>query len=300
MINDILDFSKIEAGKMELERAAFDLRACVEAAVDVTALRAQEKGLELACVIDDGTPAAIFGDEIRLRQILINLITNAIKFTERGEVVVTVEDRASCPAGRDAGDAACLRFGIPASGSRRTGSIALFRSFSQVDASTSRKYGGTGLGLAICKRLVELMGGQIWVESKLGVGSTFHFTMAAEIAQGGASAAFALGAHPDLAGKRLLIVDDNATNRQLVARYARSWGMVTRETANPLEALDWIRRGDPFDLAILDVMMPEMDGVALAAAIRQLRDATDPPADLLLVPGQAGERGRERWRSRPT
>jgi signal transduction histidine kinase/DNA-binding response OmpR family regulator len=283
IINDILDFSKVEAGKLELERAPFDLRECLEAALDLVAIRATEKGLDLACVMDDGTPGTIVGDVTRLRQILINLLTNAVKFTEQGEVVLSV---AGSPLGReldgaDAGDgtpgsvAFELHFavrdtgiGIPADRLDR-----LFQSFGQVDASTTRKYGGTGLGLAISKRLSELMGGTMWVESEAGTGSTFHFTILAQAVPGVATRVTLSAERPPLIGKRLLMVDDNATNRRIVIQHAKAWGMQMRDTASPLEALEWIRRGDPFDLAILDMHMPAMDGVMLARQIRIYRDA---------------------------
>ena len=274
IINDILDFSKIEAGKMELESQPFELRGCVESALDLVAARAAEKGLDLACIFEEDLPAAVVGDLTRLRQVLINLLTNAVKFTEHGEVVATV----GRPAGgtpdellftvRDTG------IGIPTDRRNR-----LFQSFSQVDPTTARRYGGTGLGLAISKRLVEMMGGKIWVESEVGKGSTFCFTIGARSAPGFESRARHEGAQPQLSGRRLLVVDDNETNRLIIVRQTKAWGMVTRSTGSPQEALEWVRRGDPFDLAILDISMPEMDGVELATAIRELR----PPESLALV-----------------
>jgi len=262
IINDILDFSKIEAGKMELESQPFDLHACVESALDLVAPRATEKGLDLACVFEDGLPGAIVGDLTRLRQVLINLLTNAVKFTERGEVVVTVS--GSAPelrfAVRDTG------IGIPADRLDR-----LFQSFSQVDPTTARRYGGTGLGLAISRRLAELMGGTIGVDSEPGKGSTFYFSIHAAAAPDFVSRARHEGAQPQLGGRRLLVVDDNETNRLIIVRQARAWGMIARDTGSPAVALDWIRRNDPFDVAILDISMPEMDGVELATAIRELR-----------------------------
>ena len=286
LINDILDFSKIEAGMMELETAPFDLRACLEDALDLVVLRAREKGLELALDIADDVPTAVGGDAVRLRQVALNLLNNAVKFTERGEVVLSVDlsapqvgDRAEPrrePGGhtlhltvRDTG------IGIPADRIDR-----LFRSFSQIDASTTRKYGGTGLGLAISKRLVELMGGEIWVESELGVGTAFHATVQVAEATWVAGTR-PLGAPSQLAGKRLLVVDDSDTNRRLVSQHARTWGMVVRETALPTEALGWIERGDPFDVAVLDVMMPGMDGPTLAGAFRTHRDARTLPVVFL-------------------
>ena len=273
IINDILDFSKIESGRMELESQPFDLRDCVESALDLVATKAAEKKLDLAYVINDEVSSAIVGDVTRLRQILLNLLSNSMKFTEKGEVVVTVK-------GLDAKlgeleNSPTLQFsihdtglGIPPDRLDR-----LFRSFSQVDASTTRKYGGTGLGLAISKRLSELMGGTMWVESEgvPGKGSTFHFTISAAPAP--ALKPRMSGEQPALRDKRVLVVDDNATNRRILTLQTQSWGMVTRDTASPQEALEWVRRGEAFDLAILDMSMPEMDGLMLAAEIRKHRDA---------------------------
>ena len=273
VINDILDFSKIEAGKLELEAQPFDLRECVEGALDLIAARAAEKGLDLAYLIADGTPAAIVGDVTRLRQILLNLLSNAVKFTERGEVVLTVSARRlAAPAAthelafsvRDTG------IGIPPDRLDR-----LFQSFSQVDASTTRRYGGTGLGLAISRRLTELMGGRIEVTSEIGVGTEFRVTVRAAEAPLPTRRDLS-GVEPTLRGKRVLVVDDNATNRRILASHLDTWGMATRATASPAEALEWIRRGEAFDLGILDMHMPEMDGVTLARAIREQGAGTVP------------------------
>jgi CheY-like chemotaxis protein len=243
------------------------------------------KGLDVACLIDPEVPSAVIGDSTRLRRILVNLLTNAVKFTERGEVVLTVE-RLS-PAVGGSGDGRRLHFtvrdtgiGIPAD--RIDG---LFESFSQVDASTTRRYGGTGLGLAISKRLCELMRGEMWVESEPGKGSAFHFTIAAEPTSGPSLPPIAA----ELRGKRLLVVDDNAANREVVAHQARSWGMVPRETGSPTQALEWIRRGDPLDVAILDMQMPEMDGLTLAHEIRRYRDADTLPLVMLTSLGRRAD-----------
>ncbi|NJN55973.1 MAG: GAF domain-containing protein [Anaerolineae bacterium] len=277
IINDILDFSKIEAGKLDLESQPFDLRDCLESALDLVAPRASEKKLDLAYLIDNLTPEAVVGDITRLRQILVNLLSNAVKFTEKGEVVLTVSGEPisiskmkfafEFPSAtavyrlhfavRDTG------IGIPQERMNR-----LFQSFSQVDASTTRRYGGTGLGLVISKRLAEMMGGEMWLESEEGVGTTFHFTIQA--APGPAPRrAYLHEVEPQLNGKRLLIVDDNETNRLILARQTESWHMVPRICATPEEALAWIRQGEPFDAAILDWHLPGMDGVMLAAQIRQ-------------------------------
>jgi PAS domain S-box-containing protein len=268
VINDILDFSKIEAGKLELESQPFDLRECVEGALDLVATRAAEKSLDLAYLLADGTPPAVVGDVTRLRQVLLNLLSNAVKFTERGEIVLSVSARRPDPGGslheltfsvRDTG------IGIPPDRVDR-----LFQSFSQVDASTTRRYGGTGLGLAISQRLTELMGGRIGVTSEVGVGSEFRFTIRAAAAQAPASARRDLtGVQPGLRDKRVLVVDDNATNRRILAAHLDAWGMPMRATGSPGEALEWIRAGERFDIGILDMHMPEMDGVALARAIRE-------------------------------
>ncbi|MFB8791684.1 MAG: response regulator [Potamolinea sp.] len=279
IINDILDFSKIESGKLELEDVPFKLRTCIEESLDLLAAKAAEKKLELAYLIDPQTPTTILGDVTRLRQILVNLLGNAVKFTPTGEVTVSVisrqllghapfispSDQASISnsfyeiqfAVKDTG------IGIPADRLDR-----LFKPFSQVDSSTSRNYGGTGLGLAISQRLSEMMGGKIWVESEIGQGSTFYFTVIAEVAK--ETSQTELDApQPQLAGKRLLIVDDNATNRQILTLQGNSWGMLTRAAQSGPETLAWLGQGEHFDLAILDMQMPGMDGLTLATEIRK-------------------------------
>lgn len=277
IINDILDFSKIEAGKLEIERRPFDLRTCLEGALDVLSPSISSKDIDLAYVYDRDVPEAIVGDETRLRQILLNLLSNAVKFTTEGEVVLSIRSRAL-----DANDDYTLEFavrdtgiGIPEDRMDR-----LFRSFSQVDSTTTREYGGTGLGLAISKRLVELMGGDMWVESEVGKGTTFSFTIVTQAAdlpqQTNLDAP-----QPQLRGRCLLIVDDNATNRFILRRQAESWEMRTRDTASPHEALQWIRDGEKFDLGILDYQMPEMDGLALAREIRALQDESTLPLVML-------------------
>jgi signal transduction histidine kinase/CheY-like chemotaxis protein len=281
IINDILDFSKIEADKLDLEDQAFDLRECVESALDLLAGRAAEKGLDLAYLINPETPEAIYGDVTRLRQILVNLLSNAVKFTERGEVVVTVTRDGETGRGGDGEIISVsphpplpvsLHFavrdtgiGIPPDRMDR-----LFQSFSQVDASTTRRYGGTGLGLAISKRLAEMMGGTMWVESQPGEGSTFHFTIRAAAAFAPARA-YLDEIQPALQDKKVLIVDDNATNRRILSRQAELWKMLPWETASPVEALGLIRQGLSFDVAVLDMQMPEMDGLTLAREIRALK-----------------------------
>ncbi|MEO7414128.1 MAG: PAS domain S-box protein, partial [Opitutaceae bacterium] len=224
IINDILDFSKIESGHMDLEAADFSLRDCVEGALDLLAPRVAEKRLDLLYEITDGVPSSVRGDSTRLRQILVNLLGNAIKFTEVGEVVLSVR---AVPVGDGAKtelifDIADTGIGISSDGMER-----LFRSFSQVDASTTRKFGGTGLGLAISKRLTELMGGRMWVESEAGKGSVFHFTIMVEALASKPRPWLAVG-KSHLEGRRLLIVDDNATNRRILTTLASAWGMIPR------------------------------------------------------------------------
>ncbi|MGH3001721.1 MAG: GAF domain-containing protein, partial [Gaiellaceae bacterium] len=266
VIDDILDYSKIEAGRLELEHEPFDLRECVERALEIVAPRAWEKGIELGCLIDEDAPAGIVGDAARLRQVLLNLLSNAVKFTEEGEVVVLVTAEAAVRgtvrlelAVRDTG------IGIPHERMDR-----LFTSFSQVDASTTRRYGGTGLGLAISKRLVELMGGQIRAESVEGKGSTFRISLAARPAEIPTRPTDA-DALPLLLGKRVLVVDDNATNREIVTRHARAWRMEPVALEGGSEALALVDAGERFDVAVLDMMMPGMDGVELAREIRRRR-----------------------------
>ena len=305
IINDILDFSKIEAGKMDLERQPFDLRDCVESALDLIKVRAAEKRLELACEIAGDVPPAIVGDVTRLRQILVNLLSNAVKFTEQGEVVVSVNsEQLTVPSGsqkdtvhrpkgpltvhfavRDTG------IGIPSDRLNR-----LFQAFSQVDSSTTRKYGGTGLGLAVSKRLSEMMGGTMWVESEgvPGKGSAFHFTIQApEAAVHVRSRVRA--EPPELRGRCVLIVDDNVTNRRVLSLQTLGWGMEFQATGSPQEALAWVRQGAHFDLAVLDLQMPEMDGVELAQAIRAVGAGSPRPYNALplILLSSLGGHGRE-------
>jgi signal transduction histidine kinase/DNA-binding response OmpR family regulator/HPt (histidine-containing phosphotransfer) domain-containing protein len=280
VINDILDFSKIESGMLELDEAPLDLAGCVEEAVQLAAPAIKDKGVELTYQVESGVPPAVIGDAGRLRQVLVNLLSNAIKFTPAGEIGVTVSSRPVDGSRhevhftvRDTG------IGIAADRFDR-----LFKSFSQADASTTRRYGGTGLGLAICQRLCELMGGRIWAESEVGRGSAFHFTIAAEAVSLPASA---LADNGGLEGKRVLIVDDNRTNRRVLKLQTERWGMRARDTGSPGEALEWIRRGDPCDVALLDYQMPDMDGLALARALRCARGPEALPLVLLSSVGGA-------------
>jgi len=281
LINDILDFSKIEAGELVLEHRAFDLHQCVEEALELLAPKAAEKGLALFYFIEPQTPATLMGDVTRLRQILVNLISNAVKFTGAGEIVVSVGSRSLDVqwhelhfAVQDSG------IGIPSDKLHR-----LFQSFSQVDASTTRQYGGTGLGLAISKQLVELFEGTIRVESTEGQGSTFFFTVVAEVAPSPLPL-YLRGSQPQLSGKRVLIVDDNDTSRNLLTLQVQAWGMLPQATASSSQALAWIRDGAPSDSAIVDMQMPGVEGLTLAAAMRQYGDAL-PLVLLTSIGGQA-------------
>ncbi len=291
IINDILDFSKIEAGKLDLESQPLDLHTCVESSLELVASTAAEKGLELGCLIEPGTPCWIVGDVTRLGQILVNLLSNAVKFTEQGEVMVSVKARP-LPSTADEGPERPryeLQFavrdtgiGIPPERMDR-----LFRSFTQVDASTTRRYGGTGLGLVISRRLAQMMGGDMWVESQgvPGQGSTFYFTIPAQVAPG-EKPEYLLCDQPQLEGKRVLIVDDNGTNRKILKLQAESWGMQPLLCASGPEALALVRQGQRVDLALLDMHMPDMDGLTLAQEIRRQADADTLPLIMLTSLGQ--------------
>ena len=281
IVNEILDFTKIELGSLELDPHPFDVRHVIEACLDQVAGVAAAKNLNLAYNADDSVPAVLVSDGLRLRQILINILSNAVKFTRQGEVVVNIEAIRTGELPYE------LHFSVADTGIgiREDELDRIFKPFSQVDASTTREYGGTGLGLAISRRLCEMLGGRIWAESVPGRGSTFHFTM---LAQPGTElpSVQIRGAQPQLAGKRVLIVDDIATNRRILVKHLLKWGMLPQAVASALEALDLIRDGHAFDLAILDLSMPQMDGVQLARAIRQIRDAQALPLVLLTSMGQ--------------
>ena len=270
IINDILDFSKIEAGRMDIEAHPFDVRECVESALDLISTRAAEKRLDIAYQFEDEVPDAVNGDVTRLRQVLLNLLSNAVKFTEAGEVVLTV-------SARDVEAGVELQFEIRDTGIglSEAGMGRLFQSFSQADSSTTRKYGGTGLGLAISKRLAELMGGTMQARSAgLGQGTTFSFSIVAPRADSPqARRRELLGQQPALAGRRVLVVDDNATNRRILALQTAKWGMVVDDTESPAQALQMLK-SKAYDLAIVDMHMPGMDGLQLAAAIRQAGHTT--------------------------
>jgi GAF domain-containing protein/DNA-binding response OmpR family regulator len=263
IINDILDFSKIEAGRMDLELAPFDVRESLEAVVDLIGPIAQRKGLEVTYAIEAGTPETAVGDASRLRQILLNLLNNAVKFTDEGEISIHLERAAPSTPGRIAFHASVRDTGIGIPPDRIE---QLFQSFTQVDASTSRRYGGTGLGLAISRRLGELMGGTVTAESSgvPGQGSTFHVTFEAGVSD---MSPTVLRRDGSFAGRRALVVDDNDTNLLLMTALLSAWGVETTTMSSPEEALHSLA-GHRFDVAIVDMLMPGMDGLELAGRLR--------------------------------
>ena len=291
LINDILDFSKIEAGKLELDPISFDLRDSVEDTLKTLALRAHQKGLELACDVRPDVPGALFGDPGRLRQILVNLVGNAIKFTKQGEVVVSVE---VAERGRDdsllhfaVGDTGV---GIPPDKQRM-----IFEPFSQADGSTTRRHGGTGLGLTISSKLVAIMGGQIWVESEPGLGSVFHFTARFGLQRNEVSEVASI---PKIAlrGMPVLIVDDNATNRRILNCTLANWGIGSTAVESAEQALQALAHardaGGPFALILLDAQMPEMDGFSLASTIKENPGLTGAAIMMLSSSGRPGDAAR--------
>ncbi len=292
VINDILDLSKIESGKLELEDQPFELRTCIEDIFDLFTSRALEKKIELLYFVDPQVPPTIMGDITRLKQILVNLIGNAIKFTDKGEVYVEVRSqelkvKTDSGSGPPLSDSSAppleLLFsikdtgvGIPADKMDR-----LFKSFSQVDTSTTRKYGGTGLGLAICSKLVQLMGGKMGVESIEGKGSTFFFTVKT-VAVPSTPKAYLKSNIPELYHKRVLIVDDNPRHLLILASQCRYWGMLPRTTPSVREALNWIvKEKNLFDLVMIDRQMPEMDGIELGREVRKACPTKSLPLVLL-------------------
>lgn len=293
VINEILDFSKLEAHEMQLEMVNFNLQACVDEVVDLLAGNAHRKNLELAALVEYDVPAWLQGDESRLRQVLVNLVNNALKFTAVGEVVIRVS-LAAPQAGEDLGPSPIgeeqtrLQFkvqdtgiGIPAAALPK-----LFQPFTQVDASTTRKYGGTGLGLAICRQIVEMMGGEIGVESTEGVGSCFWFEIPFPLG----TAADPLVAPPGLVGKRVLLVDDNQTNLEISRYHLRHWGLEVLTAMSAQAALEVLTHnhasGLGVDIALLDMQMPDVDGLTLGRQIRQLAWTQTIPLVMLTSLGQ--------------
>ncbi|MBK6596817.1 MAG: response regulator [Proteobacteria bacterium] len=286
VINDILDFSKIEAGQLELDRAPFNLREIVEDAIELLSQRSAAKGLELVCDIPLQIYAHRTGDGNRLRQVLINLLGNAVKFTEHGEVVASVSEVKEDGHSK-------LRFEVRDTGVgiRAENQTRIFESFSQEDGSITRRYGGTGLGLAISRRLIGLMGGDISVKSTVGVGSRFFFTIDLPRALDSVTDLQPAG----LAGSRVLIVDDNATNREIVRRQLQGWGVDATEAASGSDALEAIRRAndDPFDVVLLDLHMPVLDGLATARGIRALPAGVD--VAIVILSSMTGDATRDDW-----
>jgi len=290
LINDILDFSKIEAGKLDLEAMDFTLRESIGRAVEALALRAHEKKLELLFSVDSDVPDNLVGDSTRLRQVVVNLVGNAIKFTSVGEVEVHVG------VATRSGSAVRLRFDVSDTGiGISTGQQeAIFKAFSQADASITRRYGGTGLGLAISSSLVGLMDGRIEVMSEVGVGSTFRFEVELGL---GTSAARDDSSHPDvLRNLSVLVVDDNATNRQILVQILKGWQSLPVSAAGGPEALVKLtaasRAGSPFQLVLLDREMPDMDGFTVAERIRDSADLAEPVVLMLMSTGDDTETER--------
>jgi two-component system sensor histidine kinase/response regulator len=293
IINDILDYSKIESGKIELENIDFDLRVTVESLGDLLAVKAHEKGLEYVARIHHDVPSRLRGDPGRLRQILINLVGNAIKFTETGEIAIhrllENEDNTHATVRFRVSDTG---IGIPAGHMDR-----LFDSFSQADNSTTRKYGGTGLGLSISKRLAETMGGRIGAESEKGRGSVFWFTAIFEKNTAGKEKSLIVP--EDIRGKRMLVVDDNATNRYVMREQLKSWGCRYGEASNGKAALDCLEAAvaanDAYDIAILDMQMPEMDGYEMTGHIRSLvSNGVKPDIPIIAMTAHAMKGDREK------
>jgi GAF domain-containing protein/CheY-like chemotaxis protein len=296
IINDVLDFSKIEAGRVDLESRPFVLRDTIEGSLDILAPAAAKKGLELVYAINEDLPANLLGDAGRLRQMLLNLLSNAVKFTDSGEVVVTAG--GSRIAGTDREPVWEIRIdvrdtgiGIPPKAMGK-----LFQSFSQVDASIARRYGGTGLGLAISRRLAGLMGGSLEATSAgvAGEGSTFHLIVRLPMAPLDAvSPSRPARLDADLSGHSVLVVDDNATNRRILVAQTARWGMVPRETGSAIEALGWLRSGEQFDVALVDLLMPDLDGLELAAEVAAIPANGDSRPMPIVILSSIGVRDRE-------
>ena len=279
IINDILDFSKIEAGRLELDPNPFDLRLSLEQVLDLFAARCAEKNIDLGLYFAAGMPDLVVGDSTRLRQVLVNLVGNAVKFTAHGGITVSVTAHPAESGWQLSFVVEDSGIGIPEDRMDR-----LFKSFSQVDASTTRRYGGSGLGLAISQRLVELMGGRIMVTSRLGKGSTFRFAIRAGIAAPArteTTTPFAV----ELSGRRALVVDDNEVNRRILQRQLQSWGIEVECHADGPSTLAHLESGARYDFALLDFNMPDMDGLELAAAMQAKLGDKSPPLILLTSRG---------------
>lgn len=267
IINDILDYSKIESGKMHLDDTPFELRNCIEDALDIFAQKAIEKGIDLLYLIQPDVSPFLVGDVNRLRQVISNLINNAIKFTEEGEIFISIEKTGEGDGYQE------LQFSVKDSGIGipKEKMDMLFDAFTQGDATSTRRYGGTGLGLAIAKHLINLMGGNVWVESKVGRGSTFFFSIKLQTSGVGKTKLYVRGQIPELKNNRVLIVDDNETNRHIFTLQFESWGMIPTTARSGQEALEIIHEmEEPFDLAVVDMQMPAMDGLELGKHIKDI------------------------------
>jgi signal transduction histidine kinase/CheY-like chemotaxis protein len=292
LINDILDFSKIEAGRVDLEAVDFDLRDNVETTLKTLAVRAHQKGLDLHCEVDQGVPDMVSGDSSRLRQIVLNLVGNALKFTEKGEVKVSVQTEAGGPKGPN------LHFtvsdtgiGIPAEKHS-----LIFKAFSQADSSTTRKYGGTGLGLTISTRLVDMMGGKMWVESEVGKGSRFHFTLRLPPVEARHAQTPSEHSLQTLRGVKVLVVDDNVSNRRIMHGILSRWGMNITLADGGNQALEELSAASteakPYVLVLTDLQMPDMDGFSLVEKIRQRKELSGVTIMMFSSAGQRGDGAR--------
>lgn len=283
IINDILDFSKIQSGSLSLDEAPFELRNCIEDALDIFAPKAVEKGIDLLYLIQPDVSPFLVGDINRLKQIVINLINNAIKFTEEGEIFISIEKTSEGDGYQE------IQFSVKDSGIgiAQDKLYILFEAFTQADSSTTRRYGGTGLGLAIAKHLIGLMGGKIWVESQLGKGSTFFFTIKLATSGIGRTKLYVRGQIPELKNSRVLIVDDNETNRHIFTLQFESWGMIPFTAKSGQEALELIDENEePFELAVIDMQMPSMDGLELGKNIKSIPFKGDIPMIMLTSLGK--------------
>ncbi len=290
VINDILDFSKIEAGKLQIEHIPFHVGRCVSDTLKTLAFRAQDKGLELVLDMDADVPVSLVSDPGRLRQVLVNVVGNAIKFTARGEIVVRVEVQSKSHT-KVLLHVAVSDTGIGIAADKLQ---TIFEPFSQEDSSTTRKFGGTGLGLTICARLVEAMGGKTWVESELGQGSVFHFTLCTGV---DATQAPAAGTSVSFEGCRVVIVDDNEVNRLVLARTLQAFGMLTHEFESGRDVLDWLLHAPTASrpgIVLLDAQMPSMDGFEVASRIHALPQYTSLPLVMLSSAGMKGDAQRAR------